>query len=233
MRIMAFSPHPDDEISCAGTLAKYAEQGDEVAIVFVTNGEVGSATMDKKQTAATRKEEARASAAVIGAKFFWMGLQDEFLYTGEKVRLEILEVIRQFDPDIIICPDKDNDYHPDHISTGQLVWDVRVMTTVPNISTASPPCTRIPRIYYMDTVMGINFIPEIYVDMSKYWELKTKMLACHKSQQGWMMDQYNVTHEEFVRVHTMFRGFQTGCQYAEAFRMPRFFPERLEKNGLL
>ncbi|MDD4220016.1 MAG: PIG-L family deacetylase [Sphaerochaetaceae bacterium] len=233
MRVMAFSPHPDDEINCAGTLAKYADQGHEVAIVFVTNGEVGSATMDKVQTAKVRKAEAFASAAVINARCFWMGFQDEFLYTGESVRLEILEVIRKFDPDIIICPDKDNDYHPDHISTGQLVWDVRVMTTVPNIPTLSPPCTKIPVIYYMDTVMGINFVPEIYVDVSKYWEAKAKMLACHVSQQGWMLDQYDVTHEEFVRVHSMFRGLQTGCRHAEAFRAPKFFPERTRNEGLL
>jgi len=233
MRVMAFSPHPDDEINCAGTLAKYAANGHDIAIVFVTNGEVGSAVMDNKETARVRKKEAYASASVINAQFFWLGFQDEFLYTDMASRLQVLEIIRKFDPDIIICPDKENDYHPDHIATAQLVWDVRVMTTVPNIKTPSPPCTKIPRLYYMDTVIGINFTPSLYVDITPYWEIKRKMVNSHVSQQGWMKDQYDVTHEEFVKVHSMFRGLQAGCKYGEAFRVPKFFPGRVEEGGLL
>ncbi|MFA6706658.1 MAG: PIG-L deacetylase family protein [Sphaerochaetaceae bacterium] len=233
MRVMAFAAHPDDELVCAGTLAKYAAKGHKVAIVFITNGEVGSEIYGNEEIARIRKEEARASAAVIGAEFYWLGVRDEFLYTDEPVRRMILDVMRQFDPDIVICPDKDVDYHPDHIAAGQLVWDVRVMTTVPNIKTGHKPCTKIPMVAYQDTVMGLNFMPEKYVDVSDYWDAKAAMTNCHESQKGWLEAQYGVTHLEFVRVHTMFRGFQAGCKYAEAFKFPRFFPMRTESEGLL
>ena len=33
------------------------------------------------------------------------------------------ELIREFKPDLVLCPDKDRDYHPDHTRTGQIVWD--------------------------------------------------------------------------------------------------------------
>jgi len=233
MKIMAFAPHPDDELNCAGTLAKYSDAGYETAIVFTTNGEVGSAEMDKKQTAAVRREEARASAGVIGAEFFWLDYQDEFLFNTEKVRLHFIDIIRQFRPDIVICPDRDSDYHPDHTTTGQIIWDVRVMVTVPNIVTEHLPCSKIPELYYMDTVAGINFIPEFYVDVTELWDKKSVMIGCHKSQQSWMLDQYGVTHEEFVRVHSMFRGFQAGCRYAEAFKKPKFFPGNTKQGDLL
>lgn len=233
MNIMACAPHPDDEVMCAGTLAKYARNGHTTVIVFVTNGEVGSEVLSKQEIAAVREQEARASAAVIGAQCFWMGFPDEFLYPDETTRLQMIDVIRQFQPDIIICPDKDADYHPDHISTGQLIWDARVMTTVPNIATDHPPCRNIPEIFYMDTVAGVNFHPELYVDISECWEEKAAMLACHTSQQGWLEAQYGIAHEEFVRIHAMFRGFQAGCRYAEAFRKPKFFPSRIEAAGLL
>ena len=60
MKVMAFEAHPDDiEHFCAGTLAKYKAAGHDVAIVCVTNGEVGSPTLPREEIAAVRKEEAQ------------------------------------------------------------------------------------------------------------------------------------------------------------------------------
>lgn len=234
MRIMAFGAHPDDvEMSCAGTLAKYAQQGHKAAIAVMTNGEVGSPTLPKQEIAAIREREARAAAAVIGATFFWMGYPDEFLYNTPEVRRHVIDVIRQFRPDIILAPDKDQDYHPDHTTTGQIVWDVHVMGTVPNIVTASPPCQRIPEIWFMDTVAGINFQPEHWVDISTVWAQKAEMLACHQSQETWMRNQYGTGLVENAAIQGRFRGYQAGCEYAEAFRRPQFFPQPIASRGLL
>lgn len=147
--------------------------------------------------------------------------------------MDFIETIRQFDPDIIITLDKDNDYHPDHTTAGQIVWDTHVMTTVPNIKTESKPCSKIADIYYMDTVAGINFIPEFYVDISGYWEKKKQMIECHKSQQEWVKKQYNTSFVEHAEIQTKFRGLQAGCKYAEAFKKAKFFPETVKKVGLL
>lgn len=234
MKIMAFGAHPDDiEFLCAGTLAKYTHQGHEVAIAISTNGEVGSPTLSKAEIAMVREHEARASAAVIGAQFFWMGYPDEFLFNTREVRLHYIDTIRQFRPDILICPDKDADYHPDHTTTGQIIWDTHVMVTVPNIETTTPPCLKIPDIYYMDTVAGVNFQSEFYVDISDQWSQKAEMIACHQSQETWMVAQYGVSCVEFGQTQSRFRGFQAGCQYAEGFRKPKFFPGVTAHQGLL
>ena len=234
MKVMAFEAHPDDiEHFCAGTLAKYKAAGHDVAIVCVTNGEVGSPTLSKEEIAAVREKEAKKSADIIGAEFFWMGYPDEFLFNAKEVRLHIIETIRQFDPDIIITLDKDNDYHPDHTTAGQLIWDTHVMATVPNIKTETKPCSKIAEIYFMDTVAGINFMPEFYVDISDYWDKKKAMLLCHKSQEGWLKKQYNTGLVENAEIQAKFRGYQAGCKYAEAFRKPRFFPQKIHSTGLL
>jgi len=231
---MAFGAHPDDiEFLCAGTLAKYAQAGHDVAIAVATNGNVGSATHSKSEIAAIREKEARAAAAIIGAEFFWLNYNDEFLFNCEEVRLHFIETVRKFRPDIIICPDKDADYHPDHTTTGQIIWDTHVMYTVPNIETDSPPMKKIPEIVFMDTSAGINFHPEFYVDISEQWETKAAMIACHVSQEAWMIDQYGVSCVEFGQTHARFRGFQAGCKYAEAFRKPKFFPCSTTKSGFI
>ena len=234
MRVMAFGAHPDDiEFLCAGTLAKYSQEGHKVAIAISTNGEVGSPILGKAEIAAIRKEEAKKSADIISADFFWLGYPDEFLFNNEKTRLYFIEIIRQFRPDIIICPDKDSDYHPDHTTTGQIIWDTHVMVPVPNIKTQSPPCEKIPDIIFMDTVTGVNFHPEFYVDITKQWETKAKMIACHKSQEEWLINQYDISCEELGRIQSRLRGLQSGCKYAEAFRRPKFYPGVTTKNGLI
>lgn len=234
MRIMAFGAHPDDiEFLCAGTLAKYSEAGHEVAIAISTNGEVGSSTLSKSEIAAVREREASASAQKIGAKVFWIGYPDEFLFNTAEVRLHYIDIIRQFRPDIIICPDKDADYHPDHTTTGQIIWDTHVMVTVPNIKTPTPPCEKIPDIYFMDVIAAVNFQPEFYVDITAQWEIKASMIACHESQEGWMIAQYGVSCVEFGQTQSRLRGFQGGCKYAECFRKPKFFPGVTKSEGLL
>jgi len=230
---MAFAAHPDDELTCAGTLAKYKDNGHDVGIVIATNGEVGSSTLSKQEIAALRKKEAENSASVIGAEFFWLNYPDEFLFNTKEVRLHFIDIIRGFKPDIIICHDKDMDYHPDHTTTGQIVWDVHVMVTVPNIKTKNPPCITIPEIYFMDTAAGVNFQPEFYVDISGQWDKKAKMYSCHTSQEEWMLSQYNVSFVEFGRIQAIYRGFQAGSIYAECFRKAKFFPGGVKVNSLL
>jgi LmbE family N-acetylglucosaminyl deacetylase len=234
MRVMAIEAHPDDvEYYCAGTLAKYAATGHELAIAIATNGEVGSPCLSKAETAALRETEARRAAALIGAEVFWLGYPDAFLSNSAQFRLHTIDTIRRFRPDVILTLDKDSDYHPDHVAAAQAVWDVRFLVTAPNIETESPPCETMPELFFMDTCAGIGFEPEIYVDITAHWETKAAMIACHQGQEAWCQDQYGFSLVENARVQSRFRGYQAGCQYAEAFRRPRFLPLKTAAAGLL
>ncbi len=193
MRVMAFGPHPDDvELFCSGTLAKYKAQGHDVGIAVMTRGDVGSPTLSREEIAAVREKEARGSAAILGAEFFWLGYDDEFLYDTPDVRRHVIDTIREFKPDIVLCPDRDNDYHPDHVRTGQLIWDTHVMATVPLIPTGHPVCSKIHEIWYYDTAAGVGFQPEYYVDITSTWETKLKMVQSHDSQNAWLVHIYGI-----------------------------------------
>lgn len=234
MKVLAVGAHPDDiEFLCAGTLAKYKRLGHDVTMAIVTNGEVGSSTIPKAKIAAIRRDEAEASAAVIGAEFHWLGYPDEFLFNNQESRLRFIDLVRQVRPDLIICHDPDNDYHPDHTASGRIVWDTHVMVTVPNITTKHPPCAKIPEIVYMDTIGGVNFIPNRYVNISADIEAKRAMLACHKSQEQWMTDMYGVPTVAMMENFSRMRGFQCGCAFAEGFRTPPIWPRTVDPEGLL
>jgi LmbE family N-acetylglucosaminyl deacetylase len=227
LRVLAIGAHPDDlELLCAGTLAKYAQRGDHVTMAVAMSGDCGSASLPKQEIAAIRGSEARASAALLGAEFLSMAnYSDGFLFSTEQTRLDFLNVIRQARPDVILTHSP-NDYHPDHRMTAQIVCDVRIMITVPNIETEAPPCKTLPEIYFFDTMAGIDFVPQHYVDISSTFDMKKQMLACHKSQSSWLEDQYNMTSLDFIDCVGRFRGLQCGVPYAECFQVSPTWPKR-------
>jgi len=229
MNVLAICAHPDDaEIWCGGTLAKYAKRGDKVTIAVVTNGEVGSPTLPKEEIAEIRRLEAIAAAGVIGAELVWMGFRDEFLFDTEETRLAIIEVMRASKAEVVLTHWPDDLYNPDHTITGQVSNDVAIMTTVPNIVTASPPLAKIPIVYFIESVAGLGFQPEEYVDITDTFELKQKMLAEHVSQVGdWLKDQYGSNAMDTIDVIARFRGIQSGVRYAEGFIRAKAYPRNI------
>lgn len=227
MRVLAIGAHPDDlELQCAGTLAKYALRGDHVTMAVAMSGDCGSATLPKEKIAGIRGKEARASAAILGADFLAIGAySDGFLFSTEQTRLDFLNVVRQARPDVILTHSP-TDYHPDHRMVAQIVSDVRIMISVPNIKTASPAYDTLPEIYFFDTMAGVDFVPQHYVDISGTFNIKKKMLACHKSQSLWLEEQYKMTYLDFIDCAGRFRGLQCGAQYAECFQVLSTWPKR-------
>lgn len=226
MKVLACCAHPDDaEILAGGTLAKYSLRGDEVNIAITTNGEVGHPVWPKEKIAKIREEEARSAAAVIGARLFWLGFPDEFLFDSRQTRLAVIDVIRQCRPDVILTHWPGDLYNPDHTVTGQIVNDVAIMTTVPSIVTQAPPCEKIPVVYFMDSMAGVGFVPDEYVDITDTFELKLNMFGEHRSQvSDWLKDQYGSSMEEMVEVSAKYRGFQAGVRYAEGFVRAKAWP---------
>ena len=124
------------------------------------------------------------------------------------------------------------DYHSDHRTSSQIIWDIRVMTTVPNIKTEAPPCEKIPEIYHYDCIAGIDFMPQFHVDLSETFELKRQKLACHKSQSVWLQNQYGIGYVEFIEFTGRFRGIQCGARYGECFQLSPTWLKRVD-GGLL
>jgi LmbE family N-acetylglucosaminyl deacetylase len=225
--VLAFGAHPDDlEFQIGGTLAKYSARGHHVTMAVVTNGDVGSSTLSMEEIAAVRHQEARNAAAKIDAELLWIGYHDEFFFHTEESRRRLIDAMRQARSDVVFAHWPD-DYHPDHSFSGQAVRDARIMTAVPNIETDHPPLSRIPQLYFYDTLAGINFVPEVYVDISDVFATKQQMLACHESQNSWISDIFDADLTGMMEIQSRFRGFQAGVRYAEGFRALETWPRAM------
>lgn len=226
MNILAIGAHPDDiECSSAGTLALYAQAGHTILMAIATNGNVGSATLSREEIAAVRKKEQKASCDLIGAEMIWMDFDDEWLMNDRPTRTRFIDAIRQADPDVMFIH-APNDYHPDHRIAGQLAEDARIPASVRLVETALPAIGRIPHIFYVDNVGGVDFQPEAYVDISSVIELKKQMLLCHQSQDSWMRAVYgeDTSITDLMMANGRARGLAAGAAFAEGFREVRTYP---------
>lgn len=140
LRLMAIHAHPDDESSKgAATVARYVAEGHEAMIVTCTGGERGdilNPAMDNPGVAERiteiRREEMAAAIAALGAQHRWLGYVDSGLPQGdplpplpagcfaleddETVVRDVVQVIREFRPHVIITYDENGGYpHPDHL----------------------------------------------------------------------------------------------------------------------
>lgn len=218
LRVLAIGCHPDDiEISCAGTLAKYKKLGHDVILCHVANGNKGHLIIPTEELRDIRKNEAISSGEVIGAEVISLDMPDLEIYGDDrKSRDAVVDLIRYAKPDVIITHYPD-DYMPDHVAVSKLVFDASFSATVPYYKTSREAHALNVPIYYMDTLAGIRFNPEEYVDITDTMEQKLEMLNQHQSQTKWLMEHDNIDLSEFVTAGSRFRGLQCGVKYAEGF----------------
>jgi LmbE family N-acetylglucosaminyl deacetylase len=227
-RVLAIHAHPDDvEFQCAGTLALLRQAGCPVTIATMTPGDCGSAEHDAESIAAIRRDEAKASADLIGADYLCLEFRDLAIFNDDESRRRVVEALRRIRPDLILTAPP-IDYLCDHEATSALVRDACFAATIPNYVTRqwepAPPLDRIPLLYFVDPIEGTDrdgktIEPTCYVDVSRVFELKRQMLACHASQRNWLLRQHGI--DEYLESQARWgaqRGSEIGVAQAEAFR---------------
>jgi LmbE family N-acetylglucosaminyl deacetylase len=115
-------------------------------------------------------------------------------------------------------------YHPNHRAVGRLVWDAVFTASIPHVRTRFPHVARVPALFHMDTIAGINFQPTEYVDISRVIGVKKRMLARHRSQFAWLKSHVRMGLMDFMVTQSRFRGYQASVEYAEGFRAVLNYP---------
>ncbi len=184
MRMMFVGAHPDDgEISAGGLAAQVIERGGEALFVSISNGNAGHHEMAREALAKRRKEEARRSAATIGAEYVVLDHDDGRIQPTLDIREEVLRLIRRFHPDLLVAP-RTVDYHADHRAAGQVAVDVSYLLTVPLVCPDVPAMERMPVIVHgWDRFRRPTpFQADIALSVDEQFAQKIGMMACHESQ---------------------------------------------------
>jgi LmbE family N-acetylglucosaminyl deacetylase len=233
-RILAIHAHPDDiEILAAGTLAKLQQKGCEVVMAIMTPGDKGSAELGPEEIAEVRRKEAQKSAALLGVPCSCLEFRDLTIDVHDDARKRVTEALRRAQPDIVLTAPP-VDYMGDHEATSRLVRDACFCASVPNYFTEqwdpAPLLKKIPALYYMDPVEGVDWygqrVPyDFIVDISDTIDLKLEMLACHASQRDWLKRQHGMDeYLDACRRWSAARGKEIGVAYGEGFRQHKGHP---------
>jgi bacillithiol biosynthesis deacetylase BshB1 len=223
--ILAFGAHPDDvEISCGGTLLRYANEGKQVAIVDLTQGELGT-----RGSGAIRMEECKAASQMLGlVERINLGMADGFFEENEKNLSLIIQEIRHFRPQLILA-NSITDRHPDHGRAASLVARAAFLSGLPKINTkrngSAQEAYRAPMLLHYIQDMYIE--PDVALDVSAYAEEKIKVVQCFSSQ---FFDPNSTEPEtpisnahffEFMKGRMLQFGRPIGAKYAEGFTINR------------
>lgn len=178
--ILAVGAHPDDvELGCGATIAKAVAEGKRVGILDLTRGELGT-----RGTAETRDEEAKHAAKILGVSVREnLGFEDAFFVNDKAHQLEIIKIIRKYQPDIVLCNAID-DRHIDHGKGSKLVSDACFLSGLLKIETElngeSQKHWRPTHVYHYIQWKSIE--PDFVVDVTGYIGVKEKAVYAYKTQ---------------------------------------------------
>jgi LmbE family N-acetylglucosaminyl deacetylase len=187
-RALVITAHPDDaEFMAGGTIARLCDMGLDTTMVVATSGDKGTrdATIRRQELAAMREQEQRAAARILGVRrVIFLGYPDGFLEEDHDLRGQIVRVIRQLRPDIIVTWDgfRPGFNHTDHRAVGRSVRD------------ALYPAAHDPHYYAeladegirpwrtAEALFAATDDANFHVDIEPYLERKVDAILCHQSQ---------------------------------------------------
>ena len=227
--ILAVGAHPDDmEFGASGTIAKWVEEEATAYYLICTDGSRGSSDpkMTHRRLSEIRRAEQEKACKVLGVKkAFFLNHSDTQLVPDLTLKEEIVRVIRELRPNIVITMDPTFYFttnligwntgfvnHTDHRAAALATMDAcfplsRDRLTFPNHEKEGLKPHRVEELLFV-SVQKKDFI----IDITKTFAQKIKALSLHKSQ----FENFKEI-EKRVTKRAMFWGKTKGYQYAENF----------------
>ncbi len=198
LNVIVTGGHPGDpEYGCGGTVARYADLGHRVALLYLNNGEPAGTP---EAARGRRVAEAEKACAILKARPLFAGQVDGAAIVDAahyKAFRAILEAER---PDVVFTH-WPIDNHADHRAMAMLVYDAWLRLG------------RAFALYYYEVSDGedtVQFAPTHHVDITGVEPRKRAACFAHASQAP---EKFYALQEQVAR----FRGIERGVRQAEAF----------------
>lgn len=203
LRILCIGAHPDDpETACGGTLARYAEGGHDVNVLYMTKGELGIVGKTPEEAGAIRAAEAEEACKALGAKAHFFGHPSGAIKFDRPTANELVAKLDALAPDLVMSHwPIDTEY--DHQIVSALVLHAWL---------AKP---RRHPLFLFEVESGtqtLGFVPHAYVEIANQLPKKLAAIRAHKSQEV-ERRAYEHHHEPMER----FRAREIAGVAAEAY----------------
>ena len=225
--ILVMAAHPDDaELSCSGTILKHIAAGKKVGIIDFTRGELGT-----RGTPEIRLQESTDATKILGLHAREnLGIRDGFFRNDEESQLKLIEVIRKYQPDIVLANALE-DRHPDHGKGAQLAIDACFLSGLRQIKTGDLPAWRPTQVYHY--IQDRYIEPDFVVDISAHWDQKETAIRAFKSQffdPSSMEPASYISSPDFlhfIQARAMEMGHKIGVKYGEGFQSQKTLEKKI------
>jgi len=216
-KVLIISPHPDDEtLGMGGSISKFIEMNYEV-FVLVVSGHLPP--LYNKSVFEKTQLEAYAAFEILGVeriKFLKIPATMVGAVPVSELNQMISDVVSEFKPNMVFIPFPDR--HIDHrIIFESSMVSVRPIGAGKDIELVAAYET-LSETHWNAPHIESNFIHNLTIDISNYYENKIRALKCYESQ---LHDYPHPRSVEAVEALAKFRGSQSGFSFGESFHIIR------------
>jgi 4-oxalomesaconate hydratase len=227
-KVAVVSAHGMDWVwRTGGTILKYVRAGADVTVVCLSMGERGesaSAWAEPNQSAdrvrAMRLAEAEKAAAVAGVELRTYDWGDYPMIIDDERRLEIVRLLRELRPDVVLTHGRRDPNNPDHVATARIVEDAAIWARAHGrMPDTGRFVVRQIQGYEPEFPEFCDFKPDTYIDISDVAEQKLEMMRCSQVQE-FMIDVY----EQRARYRAIMAGLLLDRKVTHAEAFESFLP---------
>lgn len=211
--VLVVAAHSDDEaLGCSGTMAKHIGAGDKVHVLFMTNGV--DARGEGEETNNERENSALEAMNILRVTSMQnLDFPDNRMDTVAllDVTKAIEEKIAELHPEIVYT------HHLGDLNIDHQITHKAVMTAcrpTPNFCVKEIYAFEVLSSTEWQTPNNMPFIPNMFVDISPYINLKKSVLEAYGQE---MREQPHSRSIANVLRKSAVNGNLIGCAYAEAF----------------
>ncbi|MBO9469655.1 PIG-L family deacetylase [Endozoicomonas sp. G2_2] len=216
--VLVVAAHTDDEaLGCGGTLARHVAEGDTVHTIFVADG-VSSRPGGDDDALDQRQRAARKAQDILGVHYTtYLEMPDNRLDD-----LPLLEIVQPLEELIFrIAPETIYTHHFGDLNVDHRKVHEAVMTACRPL-----PARTVKNILTYEVMSSTEwrspdqtpFHPNIYVDISNYFEVKKRALEAYELEMRPSPHSRSLNHIFHLAKH---RGHCVGIDMAEAFMAVR------------
>jgi LmbE family N-acetylglucosaminyl deacetylase len=218
--ILIVAPHADDEIlGCGGIISKYANNGDNVYIVIVTNANIGAPDLfTADDIYKVRSEALEAHKLLQVTKTFFLEFPAPRLETHPSFEISnaLAKIIYENKIDTMFIPHK-GDIHRDHtVVYYSCLVAARPINSCPVKKILS--YETLSETEWSSPDAGDVFIPNVFIDITQFLSNKLKAMSCFSSQ---IKEPPHPRSLNIIEHLARLRGSTIGCTCAEAFMLVR------------
>ena len=196
LKVIVTGGHPGDpEYGCGGTVARLADLGHEIVLLYLNDGVPAGKPRD-----GVRVAEARKACEILKARPLFTGQVDADAVVDRAHYQEFRKILETEQPDVVFTH-WPIDNHADHRAMFMLVYDAWLRMGKPFA------------LYYYEVSNGedtVQFAPTHYVDITATEPRKRQACFAHSSQAP---EKFYALQEQITRL----RGIERGCRHAESF----------------